>query len=296
MNRALAIAAVFVASTALAAPKTKKAPDRFVQAASEAFKAAEAADAKNDLTTARGLYTKAFVIAPHSSTAYNLADVERRAGKLYEAVQWYELYLLLSPDASDLKEVNATIAQLQATTTILHVDSQPPSDMTSMDLGTAYILFDGNIVKRAGVPVAEDTGGEPMLDLDAPQHAITIDTVTALSFDTRVCTYNHRDTKRACRVSSPPRVDGSITISSNEHTIGVFEVGKPATKMIGRRTKLSPGKHTFMVSDRDIECQTFTVDVPANHDIAYVFVRAETAEYRERCRSIEIVQHRLVFK
>ncbi|CAN5901243.1 hypothetical protein BH11MYX2_BH11MYX2_39070 [soil metagenome] len=63
MNRTLAIIGVAaLVGTAAAGPKNKKPPDRFAKAASDAFVAAEAADASGDHKKAMGLYVKAFDI------------------------------------------------------------------------------------------------------------------------------------------------------------------------------------------------------------------------------------------
>ncbi|HEY4179614.1 MAG TPA: hypothetical protein VGM90_22390 [Kofleriaceae bacterium] len=297
MKRALVIgAALLLVSTAVAGPKTKKAPDRFGEAASEAFVAAEAADAKNDPATALGLYTKAFEISPHSATAYNLGDVERRANHISEAINWYEMYLLLAPNAADAKEVTALITKLVATPIVLRVLTSPLSSAESLDLGRAYILFDGDVVKRGDQPVALGEHNEPMIDLDAPSRDLVLDVVTPLSFKRRVCDFERRRDKHECLIAGKPREDGSVVIDTNARELGVEEPGYRAPSIIGKRTKLAPGKHRLMITDRNIECQTLTIDVPTNNDVAFVFLRAEKTDFRERCRDIEVIQRRLTFK
>src|SRR5262249_40387492 len=107
---------VLAASVAHAGPdgKPKAAPatDKLAKAAGEAFAAAHAADGKGDLATALGLYSKAYEISPHPSTAYNIGDVARRLNKLGQAIKFYETYLALAPTAADRKDVEALIDKL----------------------------------------------------------------------------------------------------------------------------------------------------------------------------------------
>ncbi|CAN5901263.1 hypothetical protein BH11MYX2_BH11MYX2_39080 [soil metagenome] len=207
------------------------------------------------------------------------------------------MYLLLAPNAPDAKEVNALIGKLTAMTTILHLKSAAPSSSTSLDLGSAYILLDGEIVKRASDPAAVSTANEPMIDLDSPPRDVTVDVVTAITFATQRCDFYHHGRAYDCQINGAPRVDGSLVIDSNMSTpMNVWEVGKPKVDLVGKRTKITPGKHRFMVLDRNLECTMFTIDIPAGNDIAYVFLHAEITDYRERCRDIDIVQRRLQFK
>lgn len=297
MNRLAIVALLALGGVAVAAPKTKKAPDKFAKAAGDAFVAASAADAKNDLPTAIGLYSKAFEISPHSSTAYNLADVHRRANQITDAIEWYEMYLLLAPTAPDVKEVNDLVAKLTAMPGILHLKSPAPAVTTSIDLSSAYILIDGEIAKRAGEPAAVNPdSNEPMIDLDMPRRTVTIDVVAPLTYDKEKCEYKPREAKSECMTSAPPRVDGALVIQSNDSDMDAHEVGKPKPELLGKRSKLSPGKHKLIVTDGAVECGLITVDVPANNDVAYVYLRAEKQDYLYRCRDYDVVQRRLTFK
>ncbi len=119
------------------AAKRKGTPDKFAKAAGEAFLEAVTADKAGDLKTALGLYQKAYGISPHPSTIYNIADVQRRLNLIPLALKSYETYLAIAPTASDKKDVEATIARLQATPGMLWVSSTPPSDSRSIDLTDA---------------------------------------------------------------------------------------------------------------------------------------------------------------
>ena len=135
---------IVLALTAIAAADgTKKKPDKYQQAASEAFEQAGQADKEGDLRTALGLYQKAFEISPHPSTAYNMADVQRRLGEIKNAIHSYETYLVLAPAAADRKQVEAQIEKLHKTRGTLILTTRPPSDPQSVDLLKGYIFVDG---------------------------------------------------------------------------------------------------------------------------------------------------------
>jgi len=58
--------------------------------------------------------SKAFAIAPHPNTQYNLADVLRRRKHIQGAIDAYKKYLELEPIAADRKQVEHLIAELDA--------------------------------------------------------------------------------------------------------------------------------------------------------------------------------------
>ena len=58
--------------------------------------------------------SKAFAIAPHPNTQYNLADVLRRRKHIQGAIDAYKKYLELDPIAADRKQVEHLIAELDA--------------------------------------------------------------------------------------------------------------------------------------------------------------------------------------
>lgn len=287
---------VVLCGVAIAQPK-KPPPDRFTKAAGDAFKQALAADEANDLPTALGLYQKAFAISPHPSTAYNIADVFRRQGKLSDAIHYFEIFLALSPNAKENKEVEALIAKLWATPAVLELESSPPSDPNSVDLASAYILVNGEIVKKAGEPAGFDPRtNAPRVELSVPAGLEqTVDVITPLSFASVRCKLPPGE-KRDCDIRMPPRIDGSLVVSSNDERRDL-ELQIDPKKEVGRdRVKVPTGRQKFEVRDHALECATgVTVDVPKGTDVAYVFLDGQPTWFYQRCRTYKVKQHKLTF-
>lgn len=285
-----------LAGVASAQPKTAP-PDRFAKAAGDSFKAALAADEANDLPTALGLYKKAFAISPHPSTAYNIADVLRRQGHLMEAIQFFEIFLALNTNAKDAKEVEGVIAKLWATPAVLELESSAPSDPNSVDLASAYVLVNGEVVKKAGEPAAFDPRtNAPRIELAVRAGSDqTIDVVTPLSFNSVRCRLPPGE-KRSCKITMDPRIDGSLVVSSNDDRRDL-QLQIAWQKRVGReRVKVPAGKHVFEVRDHNLECPgSVTVDVPKGTDVAYVFIEGQPSSFYQRCRTFKVKQHKLAF-
>src|SRR5689334_9160391 len=60
-------------------------------------------------------YKKGFRLVPRPIFLYNIAQAHRLAGRLKEAVTFYKSYVNAAPDADDRAEVDARIAELEAT-------------------------------------------------------------------------------------------------------------------------------------------------------------------------------------
>lgn len=274
----------------------KGTPDKFVKAASEAFRAAVAADQAGQLRDALGLYQKAFAISPHPSTIYNIADVQRRLAMLPQAIKSYEIYLAVSPTAPDKAQVEALVDKLSKTPGMLWVSTSPPSDPQAMDLTNAFILVDGEIKKQPGTEIhagpynfREGFG----IDLRAGQHVV--DVVTAVNFGSEMCKFGPGENEE-CHVTAPPRTDGTVVFNSNDRSIEVRLPAKPNRRPEARevRFQLPAGKQRLQITDRNFECPAVWIDVPKS-DIAYVFVSTTEHDRLERCRSLKIVQQKLHF-
>lgn len=287
---------VLLAGAAIAQPK-KPPPDKFAKAAGDSFKAALAADEANDLPTALGLYQKAFAISPHPSTAYNIADVFRRQGKLSDAIHYFEIFLALSSNAKENKAVEVLIEKLWATPAVLELESSPPSDPSSVDLASAYVLVNGQIVKRAGEPAGFDPRtNAPRVELQVPSgHDVAVDVITPLSFGSVRCRLPPGE-KQRCHIRMDPRIDGALVVSTNDVRRDLeLQLGEKKEVAQGR-VKVPAGRQTFELRDRNLECPTpVTVDVPKGNDVAYVFVEARATWVYQRCRVYRIKQHKLPF-
>lgn len=301
MRSALFLSLAFIGTAAADEPaKRKTAPDKFAKAAGEAFTAATAADHKGDLPTALGLYQKAFAISPHPSTIYNIADVQRRLGRLAGAIRSYETYLAITPEAVDRKIVEAVLAKLSSTPGSVFVQTGQPSDPKSIDLDTAYILFDGKIVVTPGTPRTHAVDGGPSAGFElmvAPGN-YHLDAVTPLTYGMSTCTVPPGE-RTVCHVSAPPRVDGNVVVSGDDNSLTIVldrEEKKHNQTRIYKRIERPPGRTRMFVRDGSYECAPLVIDVPRGEDLAYSFVRKVEPGSLPRCRTLVVTQHRLKFE
>lgn len=299
MMRALLL---LVAVTRIAAAEPddavrKGTPDKFVKAAGEAFRAAVAADKAGDLRDALGLYQKAFAISPHPSTAYNIADVQRRLNQLPAALKSYEIYLAIAPTAADRIQVEALIDKLDKTPGMLWVSTAAASDPQAIDLTDAFILIDGEIKKQPGVEIhAGPYGYREGFGVDIRSGEHVVDVVTAVSFGSAICKFGPAE-NHECSVRGPPRTDGSVVFNSNERSIEVRVPAKAKSRNEAREVRfvLPAGKTRLELRDRSFECPTIPIEVPKGGDVAYVYVSTTEHDRLERCRSMKVVQHKLHF-
>jgi tetratricopeptide (TPR) repeat protein len=182
--------ALLVASTAAASPKS--APDKYSQAAHDAFDAARAADAAGKLAEALKLYEKANAIAPNAATVYNIADVQRRKGNLEAAIKSYRKYLEMDPDAKDRADVEKLIDSLDATPGTLKIS-------IGDEKGDVFV-----------------DGRESTLERSMPPGEHVVEIVTSISYASTHCTVN-RGVTRECKLHVKPRVDGNVVLSYKSH-------------------------------------------------------------------------------
>ncbi len=277
--------------------KRKAAPDKFAKAASEAFIAAAAADEKGDLPTALGLYQKANAISPNPSCSYNMADVQRRLGKLPDALKSYTTYLATAPEAPDRKDVEATIEKLQRTPGTALLFTSPASDPNSVTFKDMYIFVDGELALKPGaaVPQAEKQLGMQLavpVEMRAGKH--TIDIISSLTYGTAFCWIKIGE-KQPCRITAKPRIDGRVVINAPETDVKVLSEphGKSVTK---ERFELPAGKTRLLVRDRQYECTPLTFDVAPGGDVTYIFLATSDYEGIERCRTFDVKKHKLHFE
>ncbi|MDB4960153.1 MAG: hypothetical protein JWP01_152 [Myxococcales bacterium] len=297
------IALILLAATgiAVAGPdpaQRKKAPDKFAKAASASFSAALAADQKGDLPTALGLYQKAFEISPHPSTIYNIADVQRRLGKLTDSVRSYEMYLAIAPEAADRRTVETLIEKLGKTPGSVFVMSSRPSDRKSIDLSTAYVLIKGKILFKPGTKLvgAVDAGDMPGIELMLPAGVWEIDVVTPLTYGHTACHVSPGE-RTLCSVSAPPRIDGAVVVSGTHRntTIATDRKTRLGDTLMHSRFTTKPGRTKLHVRDGSYECPALVLEVPSGGDVAFAFLAEREPSSVLRCRTFDITKHRLRF-
>lgn len=293
----LALACTLATGTAVANPKRKTTPDKFTRAASEAFIAAVDADQKGELRSALGLYTKAFAISPHPSTAYNMADVQVRLNMLTDAAKSYETYLALAPTAPDRADVEKLIDRLLKGPTVLTITTSSASDPNAVAFKWAYVLIDGVIVKKPGV--APSDTAEPKLNFDVIPGRHLVEVITDVSYGKRDCEVKPGE-REQCLITAPPRTDGTIVISGDSR-LRIWLVppargnGRRPDDQMGKRLSLPVGKRKLLLRDRNFECAPIAVDIPGGSDLAYLRVSTKEPEDFQRCRTIDIQRLRLKF-
>jgi tetratricopeptide (TPR) repeat protein len=291
------VAVAGLAGSAHANPKAAPAPDKWAKAAREAFTQATEFDQKGDLRSALGLYTKAFEISPHSSCIFNIADVQRRLGKIEDAIKAYETYLAMWPDAPDRKDVESLIGKLAATPGTLVLTTGSAANPDAVDFKNAYVVVDGEIKLRPGTEAkAARDGGPPSVEVKvvgSGDHVVEI--ITAITYATKHCKVRAGQ-REDCYVSAKPRVDGRFVVGSGDRGLRVRDIKSRERKGLeGTRFELPPGKHRLTVRDRNFECAPITIDVPAGADVGYVFVTTREYERLERCRTIDVKALRFKF-
>jgi hypothetical protein len=280
------------------AAKRKQAPDRFTRAAGEAFAAAFEADQRGDLPAALGLYQKAFQISPHPSTIYNIGDVQRRMGKLTDAIKSFETYLVLSPKAADRAEVEALVAQLARTPGTVMVSTSKPSDPKSIDLSTGYILVDGEIEVRPGTQPVQtpESGILHVIELELAPGIRSFDVVTPLTYGHARCEVRPGE-RRFCTLTAEPRRDGNVVVASGEMSLNVFVDPRAPDRdsRMNQKLELPPGRVRLLLRDRRYECPALELEAPDGGDVAFAFVTTNEPRSFERCRTLTIKRHRLRF-
>jgi len=273
MRTAAVLGVTLLAAAAVAGPKTL--PARFAKAAGEAFRKAQAADAKGDLDEAVRQYQRANAIASHADTYFNIADVQRRAKHFEEAAEAYAKYLELAPGARDREAVEKLIAELRAMPGTIVVELEEPD-------GQAFV--DGRLVGAAPATVA-----------DVPKGTHQVDVITPITFGDMPCAVGAGG-KRTCSVHARPRVDGNVVLSGS-WTLGghSWPIGDQRFHMHGRFT-LRPG-HYELVRVVDRQCAPLPLDVPAGEDIVtYAYVTyPDPRPKANACIDLKLAQQRVRF-
>ena len=166
------------------------------------------------------------------NTAYNLADVERRANQLENAIRDYQKYLELAPKAADRGAVAALIDQLQRTPGLFTITSTEPH-------GRVYI--DGKFVGVAPTRASALAGPHE------------IDVITPISFGHDVCPMYPGGT-RNCEVRVKPRVDGNVIISGPAWMGGLEWTLDGVQLALKGRRQVPPGNYALYVMRKEQQC------------------------------------------
>jgi hypothetical protein len=276
---------VLLVATAASADENKTSP-----AAGDYFTRAEQADAKGDLDRAIDLYERSYRAAPHANTAYNLADALERKKRYSEALIYYELYLTLSPKATDRAKVKKLITALESRPTTFEITGDGHDG--SVDLRTAYVIIDGAIVKKPG-------GSRVDIKLAPGFHTIDIVTPTGVASDE--VDVRRTGGSKPYQVKEPSAAEGNAVVSTSvvEAAFANDRVDRTA-----KRIAMPVGKQLVAVYDGRRECAPITADIKRGKTVTYVHVALATADQSPRgsmkfpthCRKLRVTQHALTFK
>ncbi len=281
----LALLVTYARATTAAGDDNQTSP-----AAGDMFARAEEADGKGDLDRAIDLYERSFRAAPHANTAYNLADALERDKRFTDAILYYELYLTLSPKATDRAKVRKRITSLESRPTTFEISGDGSDG--GVDLRTAYVIIDGAIVKKPG-------GSRVDINLTPGFHTIDIVTPTGIASDE--VEVRRTGGSKPYQVVAPPAADGNAVISTS---IVEAAFAKERIERTAKRLAMPAGKQLVAVYDNRSECAPITVDVKGGTTVTYVHVSLATADHSSRgalkfpehCRKLRVTQHALTFR
>lgn len=114
-------------------PVRKPVPAGMTAEVIKQFAQAIVYDKAGDVEEAARAYDKANEAAPFAATFYNLADVHRRMDKYRDAIQEYQKYLELAPDAPDKAEVARIIDQLKHADFTVVLQGKEPGAVVFLD-------------------------------------------------------------------------------------------------------------------------------------------------------------------
>lgn len=255
---ALAVLAAAAVDVAAEPVQRRDLPPGVADKAHELFSKARERDDAGDLPQALRLYREAIQIDPHPNTAYNIADVLLRMKRYREAIEGFQRYLQLAPDAPDRAAVLQLIEQLKAVPGTLEIGATSSDEQAFVD----------------GEPV----GRLPQtLELREGRHVV--DVITPISYGWMFCEVRSGQ-KQTCKPSPVPRMDGNVVISGTRNVDSKRWRETGAFLMIRERFELRHG-HYVIGELIYKQCKPVEITVPKGEDVlTYVF--ATTPEERPK--------------
>lgn len=274
--RWLLVASLLVAAAAAAAPSSTPAPPAppakrkpptgaYPPAAIEPFVEAVLADKAGDLSTAQRRYKDAIRISEQANTHYNLADLRRRMERWKQAIESYQKYLELAPDAPDRAEIERLIAQIAQRPGTAVIDGDEPG---------AVVYIDGRLAGPSPV-VIQLASGVHRVDRITPTGS------AHRTVDVKPATTEH------VRLNPSREEPGNVVLSGNLRTSGSWRDNGLEYRFPGRM-ELPPGRHVTYLFRPDRACSPLVFDAPRSGELVYVHV--EAAEDRRGCVPIKIRQ------
>lgn len=280
-------AVVLIALAGLArADGHKPLPDKFAVRAAAVFDKAVAAEQANQWRKAIELYEQAFELSPHPNTVFNIATLYADHGEDKRALEAFQLYLDLAPDAPDRAAVDERITAI-----LTKKWTVPLESFRSVDLAESYVLIDGEVIAKPG-QIKNDK-----LDVTYSPGWHWAIAVSPISFGTDAFGSHgdYDDRHEKISLQGDTHGDGNLLVQLDYGIEGDVE-GKLLKERV--RYKAPAGAHWLKLRDHGHECRPVKLDIPNGEDTLVVLVvpNENVDSDVQRCRTLAIKQQKLVFK
>jgi hypothetical protein len=245
----LACAVVLASTPVLGGPTRKPPTDQYPAEALTSFVEGVSADKQGDLDTAVRRYMDANRKSPQANTYWNLGELYRRMEKIDRAIEAYEKYLELAPDARDRDAVAKLVAQLSRDATLV-IDGE---DFDGV------ILVDGKLA-----------GPSPAI-LKLPKGTYFVERVSPTSYGHQLA-QARPPANQHVRFGSSRTADqkGNVILAAKPSDLpGSWEQNGVEFRIPGRM-QLPPGRQTITPKHA---CSPIVVDVPRAADmVVHVYI------------------------
>ena len=248
---ALAAALVIASTSGHAGPARKPPTDKYPPEALTTFVEGVIADKQGDLDTAVRRYNDANRMSPQPNTYWNLGELYRRMERPDRAIEAYEKYLELAPDAADRDAVARLVAQLSSEATLV---------LDGVDLD-GVVLVDGKLIGPSPVVMKKPTG------------SYFVERISPTSYDSRLVTARPPATEHIRLTGSRDGTKGNVILAAKPSDLSVsWEQNGTRFRIPGRMT-LPPGRQKITPKRA---CSAIVVDVPRTPDtVVHVYIEVQ---------------------
>ncbi len=272
------LALCLLASTAIASPiggaaAVRKPPPGDLSAENtDDFVRGLTYDKQGQLTNAENAYERIIYRVKTAAAAYyNLGDLYRRLELTQKAIEAYEKYLAIAPDASDKAQVQKLVAKLKAAPAHIVIDGRTPNGI---------LFLDG---KRVGASPWIGSVGAGSHRADR----LTATTYGTSTFITKNATNVHEDV-------SDRAATGNVVITGSPDLYGHSWTDGDTTFNLHDRFTLTPGTYSTFLVRKDFACSPLAFEVAKAPALTYVYVTV--APKAGTCVPITVKTQTITFK